>query len=109
MKHRAVGNSIKVYDKGGSILRIETTINNPKAYRSYRSSEAERRVGAGWKIAATSGGEWAAITKETRKETYVMCAVLKETDHGQEEARKRSPFRARCQRGTNSGASCVAA
>lgn len=41
VKHRAMGNSIKVYDKGGSILRIETTINNPGAYRTYRSSEAE--------------------------------------------------------------------
>lgn len=41
VKHRAVGNSIKVYDKGGSILRIETTINNPRAYRSYRPSESE--------------------------------------------------------------------
>jgi hypothetical protein len=41
VKHRALGNSIKVYDKGGSILRIETTINNPAANRSYRSSEAE--------------------------------------------------------------------
>jgi len=41
VKHRAMGNSIKVYDKGGSILRIETTINNPAAYRSYRCSEAE--------------------------------------------------------------------
>jgi hypothetical protein len=39
VKHRAEGNSIKVYDKGGSILRIETTINHPEAYRSYRASE----------------------------------------------------------------------
>ncbi len=28
VKHQAFGNSIKVYDKGGSLLRIETTINN---------------------------------------------------------------------------------
>ena len=41
VKHRALGNSIKVYDKGGSILRVETTINNPAAYHSYRASEAD--------------------------------------------------------------------
>ena len=40
VKHRAMGNSVKVYDKGGSLLRIETTINNPSPYRSYRASES---------------------------------------------------------------------
>ena len=49
VKHRAIGNSIKVYDKGGSILRIETTINNPQAYRSYRSSEAEPEGDKQWR------------------------------------------------------------
>jgi len=50
VKHRAVGNSIKVYDKGGSILRIETTINNPGAYRSYRSSEAQPQGTKQWRV-----------------------------------------------------------
>ena len=50
MKHRAAGNSIKVYDKGGSILRVETTINNPRAYRSYRVSEAEPDGGKTWRV-----------------------------------------------------------
>ena len=49
MKHRAVGNSIKVYDKGGSLLRIETTINNPDAFRSYRWSEAEPEGDKQWR------------------------------------------------------------
>lgn len=50
VKHRAMGNSIKVYDKGGSILRIETTINNPAAYRSYRVSEAEPEGDKQWRV-----------------------------------------------------------
>ena len=41
VKHLAFGNSLKVYDKGGSILRIETTINQPGAFRSYRASQRE--------------------------------------------------------------------
>lgn len=41
VKHQAFGNSVKVYDKGGSLLRIETTINNPGAFQSYRSSESD--------------------------------------------------------------------
>jgi len=36
VKHWATGNSIKMYDKAGSILRVETTIANPKAFKVYR-------------------------------------------------------------------------
>lgn len=50
VKHRAMGNSIKVYDKGGSILRIETTINNPAAYRAYRPSEADPHGPLQWRV-----------------------------------------------------------
>jgi hypothetical protein len=49
VKHRAMGNSIKVYDKGGSILRVETTINNPAAYRSYRPSETDPEGDPQWR------------------------------------------------------------
>lgn len=50
VKHHAMGNSIKVYDKGGSVLRIETTINNPSAYRSYRASETEPEGDKQWRM-----------------------------------------------------------
>lgn len=50
VKHRARGNSIKVYDKGGSILRIETTINRPEAYRSYRASETDPEGEKSWRV-----------------------------------------------------------
>ncbi len=50
VKHRAMGNSIKVYDKGGSILRIEATINNPAAYRSYRPSETDPDGEKRWRV-----------------------------------------------------------
>ncbi len=36
VKHTHAGNSIKMYDKGGSVLRIETTINFPGKLRVYR-------------------------------------------------------------------------
>jgi hypothetical protein len=41
VKHRVAGNSLKVYDKGGSILRLETTINNPREFRVYRTTEGD--------------------------------------------------------------------
>jgi hypothetical protein len=49
VKHLAFGNSLKVYDKGGSILRIETTINQPDAFRSYRASEREPEGEKSWR------------------------------------------------------------
>lgn len=36
VKHWADGNSIKMYDKMGSVLRIETTIGNPTPYKAFR-------------------------------------------------------------------------
>jgi hypothetical protein len=36
VKHRVEENSIKMYDKQGSVLRIETTINNPDRFRVRR-------------------------------------------------------------------------
>jgi hypothetical protein len=46
VKHRAEENSIKMYDKQGSVLRIETTINNARRYKVRRMTErkGERRM-----------------------------------------------------------------
>jgi hypothetical protein len=39
VKHSLDGNSIKMYDKQGSVLRVETTINQTRAMKVYRASE----------------------------------------------------------------------
>jgi len=41
IKHQALANSVKAYDKAGSILRTESTINNHRAFRVYRPSERD--------------------------------------------------------------------
>jgi hypothetical protein len=41
LKHRVNGNSVKMYDKQGSVLRVETTINNAAEFKVYRGTEAE--------------------------------------------------------------------
>jgi len=41
LKHYASGNSIKVYDKHGQVLRVETTMNHPEAFRVYRTPEGQ--------------------------------------------------------------------
>lgn len=39
LKHMVNGNSLKMYDKEGALLRVETTIVNPREFRVYRPSE----------------------------------------------------------------------
>ena len=41
LKHTANGNSVKMYDKQGSVLRVETTVNQPREFKVYRGTEAE--------------------------------------------------------------------
>ena len=39
VKHRINRNSLKIYNKEGSLLRVETTINDPCDFKVYRSKE----------------------------------------------------------------------
>jgi len=41
VRHSACGNSIKMYDKQGSVLRVETTTNKPGEFKSRRRAEAD--------------------------------------------------------------------
>ena len=48
IKHWVEENSIKMYDKAGSVLRIETTINNPKRFRVRRMITRRGRKQMDW-------------------------------------------------------------
>lgn len=48
VKHRVEENSIKMYDKRGSVLRIETTINNPHRFRVWRKGWRKGKVVMKW-------------------------------------------------------------
>ena len=39
IKHRVGANSIKMYDKQGSVLRVETTINDVDDFKTFRAPE----------------------------------------------------------------------
>jgi hypothetical protein len=41
VKHRLKANAIKMYDKQGSVLRVETTINDARDLKSYRAAEGD--------------------------------------------------------------------
>ncbi len=41
VKHQLKQNSVKIYDKQGSVLRVETTIDDPADFRVFRPHHAE--------------------------------------------------------------------
>lgn len=48
VKHRVEENSIKMYNKQGSVLRIETTINNPRRFRVHRQGWRQGKAVMKW-------------------------------------------------------------
>jgi hypothetical protein len=48
VKHFVEENSIKMYNKAGSVLRIETTINNPRRFRVHRQSTSKGKRVKKW-------------------------------------------------------------
>jgi len=49
LKHTVNGNSLKMYDKQGSVLRVETTIVHPRHFSVYRPSERDPEQRLGWR------------------------------------------------------------
>lgn len=49
IKHQVRGNSVKAYDKQGTLLRVETTINEPREFKVYRPKEGEPDGARDWR------------------------------------------------------------
>jgi len=49
LKHRLNNNSIKMYDKQGSVLRVETTINDARDMKVYRPKEGDETGAKQWR------------------------------------------------------------
>lgn len=49
LKHRAGRNTVKLYDKQGSVLRVETTLNEVKGFKSYRTAAADPEGPREWR------------------------------------------------------------
>jgi len=49
IKHRLGANSLKMYDKQGSVLRVETTINDAKGFKSFRTPEGKPDAAKAWR------------------------------------------------------------
>ncbi len=48
IKHRLGDNAIKMYDKQASVLRVETTINDARAFKTFRAPEGEPEAPKRW-------------------------------------------------------------
>jgi len=48
LKHWLNGNSIKAYNKAGNLLRLETTINNPRDFKVFRPANDDESVPPSW-------------------------------------------------------------
>jgi hypothetical protein len=48
LRHTVNGNSLKVYDKEGSVLRVETTIVHPEHFKVYRPAEGDPEQKLRW-------------------------------------------------------------
>jgi hypothetical protein len=49
VRHYLGGNSVKAYDKAGSVLRIETTINQPRQFRVFRAKQGDPQGKKAWR------------------------------------------------------------
>lgn len=49
LKHRVNANSVKVYDKQGSVLRVETTLNDASDLKVYRPKEGDADGPKAWR------------------------------------------------------------
>jgi hypothetical protein len=49
IKHRIKQNSIKAYDKGGNVLRVETTLNDPTDFKVLRKRQGDPHGKAAWR------------------------------------------------------------
>jgi hypothetical protein len=50
VKHRVNGNWLKMYDKQGRVLRVETVINDPTDFRAYRPKEGGPKDDLQWRV-----------------------------------------------------------
>jgi len=49
IKHRMNRNSLKMYDKQGTVLRVETTINDARGLKTYRPKEGDPKGRKAWR------------------------------------------------------------
>lgn len=79
VKHTHAGNTIKMYDKAGSVLRIETTINRPGKLRVFRGPLSDPRRDVKWRAMSKSVADIArrvAVCRAANQRYLTALAVV---------------------------------
>lgn len=63
VKHRSGRNTLKMYDKQGSVLRVETTINDPRGLKAWRSAEGDPEGAKTWRRLRKGVADIARLTE----------------------------------------------
>lgn len=83
LKHRAGRNSIKMYDKFGSVLRVETTLNDPKGLKVYRTKQNDPEGEKEWLPLRKSVADLSRRTQLSQKSNERYIAGLSAFDSDQ--------------------------
>lgn len=90
VKHSVNGNSVKMYDKEGSVLRIETTINKTEEFKVYRAKQGDPGGEKSWRPLQRSVGElWRRAevsAAANRRYLEALASVTHKTPVGQASA-----------------------
>ena len=82
VKHRVKTNSVKMYDKQESVLRIETTINDPRDFRVFRAPEGQPEAEKSWRPMRKGVADLHRLTEISQRanETYLEALSTVEVD-----------------------------
>ena len=82
VKHRAGANSVKMYDKAGRILRVETTLNDPKPFKVFRPAEGDPQGSCAWRPMrrGIADSPRRARISQASNERYLDSLALLDTD-----------------------------
>lgn len=82
IKHWAGDNSIKMYDKAATVLRVETTINAAEDFKSYRTKEGDPDGAKQWRAMRRGVADLArrAEVSQSANERYLDAIARLDTD-----------------------------
>jgi hypothetical protein len=82
VKHWVKKNSIKVYDKQGIVLRVETTINDPHEFKVFRTTEGKPDAPKGWKVLRRGVADLhrRAVVSQATNERYLDALAALDVD-----------------------------
>jgi hypothetical protein len=83
IKHQLNYNALKMYDKQGSVLRVETTINDPRDLRVFRAKEGEPQGEKGWRPLRKGVADLHRRTEVSQKANERYLEALAAVDHDQ--------------------------